>query len=85
MAKYSFAQEELNQIDAEMGDMYYDCPHCGHCQRLGNLAKAVYKTNPFEFKEKECVHCGKTYNAAARMKFGKCPEPNPGNPERKGE
>ena len=72
--KYSFTQEELDRIDLAMGEMYYDCPHCGHYQILGNLAKALYKTNPFEFKERECVSCGKTFNAAARMKFGKCPE-----------
>ena len=56
-----------------MGEMYYDCPNCGHCQRMGNLAKAVYKTSPFEFKDRECARRGKTFNAAARVKLGPCP------------
>jgi len=40
---------------------------------MGNLAKAVYKTSPFEFKDRECARRGKTFNAAARVKLGPCP------------
>ncbi|MGO9119694.1 MAG: hypothetical protein ACLQPD_19040 [Desulfomonilaceae bacterium] len=75
MTEYSFTPEELRRIDAEMGEMYYDCPQCGFAERLGDLAKAVYNKNPsavFRPNEK-CAKCGHVVSPATRVKFGKAP------------
>jgi len=69
----SFSAEQFSRNAAELGEMYFDCPHCGHCERLNDVGKAVYKTNPFQFKEFPCVKCEEEFDAAPRMKFGACP------------
>jgi len=85
MGQYSFSSDDLDRVDAEMGDMYYDCPKCGFCQPLGNLAKAVYKANPYEFRNRTCAKCGHEFNAGQRMKFGKCPSPDDPTLQKGGE
>src|SRR5436190_10947139 len=69
----SFTSEQVSRNAAELGEMYFDCPHCGHCERLNDVGKTIYKSNPFQFKEYSCLKCKKKFDAAPRMKFGTCP------------
>ena len=69
----SFSTEEVSRNAEELGEMYFDCPHCGHCERLNDVGKTLYKANPFQFKDYACLKCKKQFDAAPRMKFGICP------------
>jgi MinD superfamily P-loop ATPase len=83
--QYSFTEKELDRIDAEMGEMYFDCPKCGFCQRLGNVAKAVLNRNPLQFRNTTCSKCGHQFDAGPRMKFGDCPGFDYSKSKKKGE
>lgn len=63
-----------NVVRPEQPDeMYFDCPFCGHAERLNDVGKSVYNTNPFMFKDFNCTACKKSFDAGPRMKFGPCP------------
>jgi DNA-directed RNA polymerase subunit RPC12/RpoP len=68
-----YSPDEVQQISDDLGDMYFDCPHCGHNERLNNVGKVVYESNPFAYKEYSCKGCNRVFDAGPRMKFGKCP------------
>lgn len=54
-------------------EMYFDCPQCHNCERLNNVGKKLYQSNPFQFQNIKCIKCKHEFNAAKRMKFGPCP------------
>jgi hypothetical protein len=73
MSFKKFSSEEANKVADDMGEMYYDCPSCNHCERINNIGKMLLKQNPSAFKDTSCPKCGHRFNAGPRAKFGKCP------------
>ena len=76
MTFYISNGNEINRNSEEMGEMYYDCPKCGHPERINNIGKMLLKTNPYAFKDITCNNCGHTFDAGACIKFGTIPEAN---------
>jgi hypothetical protein len=70
ITQLSFSAEELEQNANTYGEMYFNCPGCGHCERVNDIGKAILKTNPFAWKTYKCLKCGHTFDAAPRIKFG---------------
>lgn len=70
---YTISGDEIDRIDKEMGEMYFQCPKCGTYERVNNIGKALLATNPSSFTSIECVKCKHKYNARARLKKGRCP------------
>ena len=74
MSVVSFTTEEANKVSDAMGEMYFDCPRCGHCERINNLGKMALQRSPTIFRNTKCVKCGEVFDAAPRAKFGECPK-----------
>lgn len=79
--------DDVDDIAAEMGEMHFQCPKCRVYERVNNVGAVLLKADANLLKRIDCVECGYTYDARARLKQGECPGwdySDPANPVPKG-
>lgn len=69
----TFSRDEVKCVEEDMGEMYYDCPRCKHCERVSNLGKVVYQSDLNALDNMSCTKCGHQFDAGPQVKFGRCP------------
>jgi hypothetical protein len=69
----SFSWDDADDIIAEMGEMYFQCPKCRVHERVNNVGALMLRADPNHLKTIACVECGHTYDARACLTQGECP------------
>jgi hypothetical protein len=65
--------DEIKSLEEEPGEMFFVCPQCGHCGRLNDVGKILWKSNPTSFTNHVCSECHHQFDAGPQLRFGNCP------------